>query len=82
MKRLKSGIQVNQNAFLLIKTLAMMFFAWHMGACGYWAIAMSEGSNEQTESFMPPDFIVDASDWHQQYSYAFFWCLSVTTGAS
>jgi hypothetical protein len=63
-----------------------MVFMLHWTACGYWMVVDNQpadqyGRTEQhEEEWLPPQFILTA-DFSNQYAFAFFWSVSVVTGA-
>jgi CRP-like cAMP-binding protein len=86
LRRLKHSTNVNPNWYLLGRTVAVMVFTFHFTACGYWAVVENQPEDsfgrlysEEDEMWAPPSFIREAS-FSDQYAYAFFWGISVTTG--
>jgi hyperpolarization activated cyclic nucleotide-gated potassium channel 2 len=90
LTRFRRSTQCSPNLILLAKTIAVMLMTWHWSACVYWWVASQEIDREVGgENWLPPRIIqpgasdelgapYDAS-FSDQYAYAWFWAVSVTT---
>jgi hypothetical protein len=84
LRRLRHSTNVNPNWYLLGRTVSIMVFMLHWTACGYWMVVENQPADSYNrltteEHWLPPEFIRRAS-FNDQYAYAFFWSISVTTG--
>jgi hyperpolarization activated cyclic nucleotide-gated potassium channel 2 len=86
LRRLRHTTILNPNYMLLIRTLAVMGMVLHWTACGYWFIVTNAPPDpydrpESDDAWMPPVYIRESPSFGDRYGYAFFWSISVVTGA-
>eukprot|EP01083_Nonionella_stella_P013006 36735_1 len=81
-KRLLVRARLNPSIVRLVKLFGFLLIEWHWIGCTYWAIAVSEGFNEDNydmDSWTPNEF-VNYLSFGSQYVRAYFWAVMVTTG--
>jgi hyperpolarization activated cyclic nucleotide-gated potassium channel 2 len=86
LRRLRHSTILNPNYMLLMRTVAVMGMVLHWTACGYWFIVENHPADPYErdagdDAWMPPQYIRDSQAFGDQYGYAFFWSISVVTGA-
>jgi hypothetical protein len=86
LQRFQYSTSINPNWYLLGRTAAVMVFMLHWTACGYWMVVANQPADgygrteEHHEEWLPPPFVLHAP-FTNQYLFAFFWAISVVTGA-
>eukprot|EP01084_Bolivina_argentea_P161689 281455_1 len=82
-KRLLVRMKLNPSIVRLVKLFGFLLIEWHWIGCTYWAIAVSQGFNENLEMSIEswtPNAFVDTYSFGSQYIRAYFWAVMVTTG--
>ena len=82
INRLETHHHVNPSMLRMGKLVGILITTWHWLGCSYWGVAaMEHGTNMISEDYwIPPARVWQSNTLGEQYAFAFFWAVVVTSG--